>query len=284
MSRPVRIEFPGAIYYITGRCSKGQSAFCDREDRAVFTNILDNVVSRFGWLLHGYVLLDQHYHLVVEVPDANLSRGMRQLNGVYTQSFNRRHDTEGPIFKGRFKSVIFEKDRYLLPVVRHLALNPVRLGTPSQLSRYRWSSHRAVAGVVRTPQFLHTEDILATFGRPVGSRQGKYEQYVEDGVGADSPFCDRSDQVLLGSPKFLRMMQPILHGEKMAKRGPKQARRRRSLPVLFRNIETKTRRERNDLIIKAHVEYSYTLMEIGSHLGLHYTTVSKVISGMRRRG
>ena len=87
----------------------------DKDDRGVFLNVIDNVVQRFGWLLHSYVLMDDHYHLVVEVPGANLSKGMRQLNGVYTQHFNRRHQVDGPIFQGRFKSVVFEKKEYLLP-------------------------------------------------------------------------------------------------------------------------------------------------------------------------
>ena len=147
MSRPVRIEFPGAIYHITSKGSKGQTIFRDREDRAVFLNILDNVVSRFSWLVHSYVLMDEHFHLVVEVLEANLSKGMRQLNGVYTQHYNRRHHEDGPIFHGRFKSVLFEKNTYLLPVCRHVVLNPVRLGTPSQLNRYRWSSFRATTGL-----------------------------------------------------------------------------------------------------------------------------------------
>jgi putative transposase len=280
MSRPVRIEFPGAIYHITSKGIKGASVFRDREDRTAFLSILSTVVSRFSWLLHSYVLMDDHYHLVVEIPDGNLSKGMRQLNGVYTQHFNRRHELEGPIFQGRFKSVLFEKENYLLPVCRYVALNPVRLGTPSSLARYPWSSHRAIAGDVRTPSYLHSSDLLDGFGKR--QREGKYREFVEQGIDQPSPFVDRTSQVLLGSPKFLKQMQPILWGEKIAKRGPKAAKRRRSLPALFKNIDAKTRQERNELIRKAHLDYGYTLMEIGDHLGLHYTTVSKVVTGDRR--
>ena len=116
MSRPVRIEFPGAVYLVTSKGSDGQIVFGDSDDRGVFLNVLDNVVVRFGWLIHSYVLMDDHYHLVVEVPEANLSKGMRQLNGVYTQHVNRRHGQEGPIFHGRFKSILLEKKNYLLPI------------------------------------------------------------------------------------------------------------------------------------------------------------------------
>jgi putative transposase len=278
MSRPVRIEFPGATYHITSKGSKGQTIFHDREDRAVFLNILDNVVSRFSWLVHSYVLMDEHFHLVVEVLEANLSKGMRQLNGVYTQHYNRRHHEDGPIFHGRFKSVLFEKNTYLLPVCRHVVLNPVRLGTPSQLNRYRWSSFRATTGTTKTPSFLHTSDLLAEFSKQDKVSRQKFREYVEDGIGCDSPLQERSNQVLLGSAKFVREMQPVLQGVKIVKRGPKQARRRRSLSALFRTVDTKARSERNELIRRAYLEYGYTLMDIGEHLGLHYTTVSKIVN------
>ncbi len=278
MSRPVRIEFPGACYHVTSKGSKDRIVFRDKEDRAVFLNVLDSVVSRFGWLLHSYVLMDEHYHLIVEIQEANLSKGMRQLNGVYTQHFNRRHTEEGPIFQGRFKSVLFEKDNYLLPLCRHVVLNPVRVGTPGALKSYRWSSHRAMCGDVKGPSFLSRQDVLAHFGKREKDSQRKYQDYVKNGLEVDSPLNERCFQVLLGGARFLSEMQPILNGEKMTKRGPKQAKRRRSLQSLFRNVDSWSRSERNDQIWRAHVDYSYTLMEIGDHLGLHYTTVSKVVN------
>ncbi len=351
MSRPVRIEFPGANYHVTSKGKIGQTVFTDSEDRGVFLNILENVVGRFGWLLHSYVLMGDHYHLVLEVPEANLSKGMRQLNGVYTQHVNRRHSLEGPIFNGRFKSVLFEKKSYLLPVCRHVVTNPARVALQSHLSHsnpshsnpshsksslsnpsfskislserarmlkvqlknvpvqtdllmdgdahigalddvinsspnnstnyatYRWSSYRATAGQVRSPVFLNTSEILANFGKDdeKGCQQ-KYRNYVKEGLDAESPLTNKKCQVLLGSNKFLNEMQPILQGERLAKRGPRAAVKRRSLASIFRRVDEKTRMERNELIRKAHVQYGYTLMEIGEQLGLHYTTVSKVVN------
>ena len=278
MSRPVRIEFPGACYHVTSKGTKEQTVFKDKEDKAIFLNVLDNVVARFGWLLHSYVIMDEHYHLVVEIPEANLSRGMRQLNGVYTQHFNRRHSEEGPVFQGRFKSVLFEKDNFLLPLCRHVVLNPVRVGRAGALNSYRWSSHRAMSGAIKTPDYLTTDSVLGHFGKREKDNQKKYQSFVKKGIGESSPLDQRSHQVLLGGPKFLNEMQPILNGERLAKRGPKQAKRRRSLNALFKNVSAGSRMERNGLIKKAHVDYSYTLMEIGEHLGLHYTTVSKVVN------
>ena len=278
MSRPVRIEFPGATYHVTSKGRDGQIVFRDAVDNAVFLNVVDNVVDRFGWLLHGYVLLADHYHLVVEVPAANLSKGMRQLNGVYTQHVNRRHEQEGPIFQGRFKSVLFEKKKYLVPICRHVVTNPTRVNNSHNYTSYRWSSYRATAGQVKGPGFLYTQDLLKTFGKREKDSQRKYREYVREGVDAPSPLDHRTSQVLLGSARFLNEMQPILHGERLSKRGPKAVRRRRSLNALFKKVDDKTRMERNDLIKKAHLDFGYTLMEIGDHLGLHYTTVSKVIN------
>lgn len=278
MSRPVRIEFPGAVYHVTSKGRGDQVVFKDKEDRGVFLNVVENVVDRFGWLVHSYVLMDSHYELVVECPEANLSKGMRQLNGVYTQHVNRRHDQEGPIFQGRFKSVLLEKKHYLLPVCRHVVLNPQHTNNPQNYREYKWSSYRALAGQVKTPKFLHDETVLAYFGKREQEAQRKYRDYIKQGVGEASPLDSRKNQVLLGSTKFLNEMQPILQGERLSKRGPKSAQRRRSLNALFKKVDDKTRMERNELIKRAHLNYGYTLMEIGDHLGLHYTTVSKVIN------
>ncbi len=278
MSRPVRIEFPGAHYHVTSKGTNEQAVYLDDEDRGVFLNVLDGVVTRFGWRVHSYVLMDNHYHLVVEVTDANLSKGMRQLNGVYTQHFNRRHGHDGPLFQGRFRSVTFEPESYLLPLCRHVVLNPVRVRQTRSANSYRWSSHRAMAGVVKAPDYLCTEAVLGQFGKRLPDSRRKYRDYVKEGIGEQSPLLERSNQVLLGSPEFVAELQPVLNGEKLAKRGPKKARRRRSLPVLFKNVDNKSRAERNELIRRAHIDYNYTLMEIGDHLGIHYTTVSKVVN------
>ncbi|XOV88896.1 MAG: transposase [Pseudomonadota bacterium] len=278
MSRPVRIEFPGAHYHVTSRGTNEQAVFLDEDDRGTFLNVLSGVVERFGWQLHSYVLMDNHYHLVVAVPEANLSKGMRQLNGVYTQHFNRRHGREGSLFQGRFRSILFEPESYLLPLCRHVVLNPVRASAIRSPNSHRWSSYRALAGTVKAPVYLHTRAILAAFSKQPDEARRQYREYVRAGIGEASPLADRAHQVLLGSPSFLNEMQPILNGEKLAKRGPKRVGRRRSLPALFKNVDNKTRAERNELIRRAHIDYHYTLMEIGDFLGIHYTTVSKVVN------
>jgi len=278
MSRPIRIEFPGALYHVSNQASAQSSIVLVDADRRAFLDTLGLVVQRFHWRLHSYVLMHDHYHLIVETPKPNLSKGMRQLNGVYTQYFNRAHQQEGTLFQGRFKGILFERENYLLDLCRHVVLNPVRTGRTSSVEKYRWSSHRAMAGLVKKPNYLHTESVLSHFGKRGREPQRKYRQYVRDGVKQPSPLEQRSHQILLGGRDFKAEMQALLNGEKLIKRGPGRAPRRRSLNSIFKNVETKPRSLRNELIKKAHIDHTYTLLEIGNHLGLHYTTVSKVIN------
>jgi REP-associated tyrosine transposase len=127
MARPLRLEFPGAIYHLTGRGNARQKIFFADPDRELFLDTFGGVVSRYGWICHAYCLMANHYHLLVETPKANLSLGMRQLNGVYTQAFNRRHKRVGHLFQGRFKAILVEKESYLLELCRYIVLNPVRV-------------------------------------------------------------------------------------------------------------------------------------------------------------
>ena len=128
MARPLRIEFSGALYHVTSRGDRREPIFEDNEDRVLFLGTLAEGVERFNWVCHAYCLMTNHYHLVVETPDGNLSKGMRHLNGVYTQASNRRHARVGHLFQGRFKAILVDKDSHLLELARYVVLNPVRAG------------------------------------------------------------------------------------------------------------------------------------------------------------
>jgi len=282
MSRPPRIEYPGACYYLTGRALQGRKAFEDDLDYRTFEQVLSSVVHRFNWLLQSYVLMPDHYHLVVEVPEANLSKGMRQLNGVYTQHANRRHNSEGPLFHGRFKSILFEKESFLLPICRHAALNPNRLGLTKEPSTYEQSSYGALIGQKPMPDMLHPDDLYQQLSKKPKLAQAALRAFVETDQVFESPLNDRAHQVLLGTDAFVDRMQSLLLNSAKAKQAPKLAGRRKSLRVLFRGMHQMSRTERNHRITLAHLEYNYTLAEIGQHLGLHYTTVSKVVNASEK--
>ena len=146
MARPLRIEYDGALYHITSRGNERKAIFRDDEDRIGFLEALQKVNERFNWICHAYCLMNNHYHLIVETPDGNLSKGMRQLNGVYTQYFNRKHHRVGHIFQGRYKSILMEKESYLLEVGRYVVLNPVRAKAVKKPEDWNWSSYRSTVG------------------------------------------------------------------------------------------------------------------------------------------
>ncbi len=163
MSRPLRIQFPGAIYHVINRGLPGQPIFSTDADRATFLESLGEVHSRWGLQIFAYCLLKSHYHLCVQTPQVPLARIMRHVDGVYTQRYNRRHGREGPLFRGRYRAIVVEADRYLLAVVRYIHQNPVAAGLVGHAGHYRWSSLRYYMTEKGRPAWLDTQTIQAYF-------------------------------------------------------------------------------------------------------------------------
>src|SRR3989304_9487258 len=182
MSRPLRLEYPGAVYHLTSRGNARQEIFLDDTDRELFLSPLSHVISRYGWLCPAYCLMDNHYHLLIETPKPNLSSGMRQLNGVYTQSFNRRHRRVGHIFQGRYKAILVEKEAHLLELCRYVVLNPLRVDPGARVENWCWSSYLATAGLAPVPEFLTVDWVLRQFGRTRGEAQARYRAFVRGGL------------------------------------------------------------------------------------------------------
>lgn len=151
MSRPLRIEFPGAIYHMTARGDRREPIFVDDEDRNSLLDVVAKAMQRFDAQALAYCLMGNHYHFVLQTRQANLSRLMRQINGVYTQAFNRRHSKVGHLFQGRFKAVLVDRDAYLLAACRYVELNPVRAGIVDTPNAWPWSSYLAHVGEAHTP-------------------------------------------------------------------------------------------------------------------------------------
>jgi putative transposase len=203
MARPLRIEFPGAFYHITSRGNARQDIFLNDRDRERFLEILQETVEEHRWVLYGYCLMSNHYHLLIETPDPNLSAGMRQLNGIYTQSFNRRHSLTGHILQGRFTSVLVRKESHLLELCRYIVLNPVRAGMAPSLDGWQWSSYRATAGLAQKPVFLSTDGILMQFSPSRKRAQKLYRQFVLSGITKESPWRDLKAGIFLGPTSFV---------------------------------------------------------------------------------
>lgn len=163
MARPLRLEVPGGVYHVMSRGNERRDIFLDDADRRRFLDILRSATERLNVLCHTYCLMGNHYHLLLETPDGNLSLAIRQLNGVYAQSFNRRHDRVGHLFQGRFASKLIQKETYLLTVSRYVVLNPVRSNMVPRPSDWEWSSYRAHAGHIEPPPFLSVDWLLTHF-------------------------------------------------------------------------------------------------------------------------
>jgi putative transposase len=279
MARPLRIEFPGALYHVTSRSNARQRVFRDDEDREMFLATLAWVVARFRWCCHAYCLMGNHVHLLIETPQPNLSRGMRQLNGVYTQRFNRRHRKVGHLFQRRFKAILVEKEGYLLELARYLVLNPVRAKIVKTPERYPWSSYRAMVGLAPVPPALATDWILNQFADSRATARRRYAKFVHDGIGVPGPWEEVKAQVLLGSEAFIERLSPQLQ-ECSTREIPKLQRlvHRPSLRTLLAGTDSKT--ARNIAIAQAYLTHGYTLSEISQDVGLHYATISRLIKAL----
>ncbi len=268
MARPLRIEFPGAVYHVTSRGNARQDIVADDRDRTQFLTLLAHVIDRYGWVCHAYCLMDNHYHLLLETPQPNLSLGMRQLNGRYTQAFNRRHRRVGHLFQGRFTAILVEKEAHLLELCRYVVLNPVRAKLVTHPRLWAWSSYRGMAGDLTGPVWLSTEWILGQFGTRRREAQRRYREFVAAGRGGPRPWDHLQGQIYLGSEEFIAQHQP----DRMIREIPRrQAQAKRpSLREVFQRRGGEVR-----LIAVAYRQYGYRLAEIADHLKVHYATVSR---------
>ncbi len=274
MARPLRIEYAGALYHVTSRGDRQEAIFEDDQDRQAFLNILGQVVSRYGWRCHAYCLMGNHYHLMIETPQANLTKGMRQLNGVFTQWSNRRHQQSGHLFQGRYKAILIDRQSYFLELARFIVLNPVRAAIVKHPRLWAWSSYEAMTGKAKTPEWLSTGDLLAQFGKRRALARGKYQEFVADGMGRESIWKDLQGQIYLGDDDFVDAMQ-----EKLGKRGkdaniPK-AQQREAGPKL--GVIRRRYKNRDEAIQSAYKTGAYSYQQIAKEFGVHFTTVGRIV-------
>ncbi len=280
MARPLRLQYPGALYHVISRGNERRDIFEDDSDRAVFLDILKDVWERYRWLCYAYCLMDNHYHLLIETPQANLVVGMRQLNGVYAQRYNRRHRRVGHLFQGRYKSVLVDKEEYLVELSRYIVSNPVRAGMVEEPGLWRWSSYRATAGYENPPCFLDTGLILSLFSLDRQSAQRSYRMFVTS-CPVNGPLQPLSKDTVLGDDPFRKRIDSLMADKETHLEVPRPQRFVWRPPLTDLFDPGCEREERNQRIYMANTAYGYSMKEIADHLELHYSTVSKVI--MKRR-
>jgi len=272
MSRPLRLQYSGALYHVMARGNAQLPIFHDDHDRIRLLDVLATVGARHDWQVLAYCLMNNHYHLVLETPTPSLARGMRDVNGRYAQWFNWRHRRVGHVFQGRYRSILVDGDAYFQELLRYVALNPVRARLCRSPSEWPWSSHRAMCGSCSPPSFLKVERGLSFFDRDRERAMNVYRTFVSDmsGCGEDRY---QPTGVVLGPAPF--RAQALAKVARSAKEVP---RRERRLPL------GDYQRRFPDPDAAMHAAYStglYTLTEIGRHFRLHYSTVSKRV---RERG
>jgi REP element-mobilizing transposase RayT len=261
------------------RGNERREIFRDDADRVRFLNTLGSAVDRHNILCHAYCLMDNHYHLLLETPDGNISLAMRHLNGSYAQGFNRRHDRGGHLFQGRFASKLVEKASYLLTVARYIVLNPVRSGQVARPEDWPWSSYRAQIGQLSASRFLTLNWVLSQFdSTDHRAAQLRFARFVESDFVHENPAID--GKPILGSVDFVESFGEPLAAVAPLHEIPRVQRfaARPSLETLLPQRADLQTRARN--VHTAHVRHGYKMIEIAHHLGVHPMTVSRDV----RRG
>lgn len=264
VARPLRLEVENGIYHVTSRGNERKAIYRDNADRERFLEVLGQTVERFAWGCLSYCLMDNHYHLLIRTPQPTLSRGVRDLNGIYAQWFNRRHGRDGHLFQGRFRAILVETDEHLLAAVAYIVRNPLRAGLRTSPRDWRWSSHLAAVGE-QPPWFLAVDELVSYFGSDKASARKQYCELTERHELGDSSAIHEG--VIAGSDEFVQLH---LAGAKATPEIPAAHVRppRPQLEEIFVGVITV------EAIATAY-EHGYSMPAIARHLGLHPSTVSR---------
>ena len=286
MARALRIEYPGAFYHVTSRGNEQKDVFKSRKDRQQFLSYLESAVVRYGAVIHAYCLMSNHYHLLLETPNGNLSQIMRHINGAYTTYFNVKRKRAGHLFQGRYKAILVEADEYATELSRYIHLNPVRAGIVANPEAYEWSSYRQVIGMSETPTWVTTSFVLGYFGG--NSARDKYRQFVDEAVNRedDSPLKKAVASTILGSHDFVREMSQQHLGERKADRNMPAVRvlNRPRIDEIIAAVKSVIREE--GLVKKLSLYFCHRfsgarLREIGERFGMSDAAVTQASRRMR---
>lgn len=262
---------------MTSRGDRREDIFLDDADRLAWLDLFGQVCRRFNWVCHAWCLMDNHYHIVVETVEGNLAQGMRHLNGVYTQIFNRTHKRVGHVFQGRYKAIIVEKDGYLLELARYVVLNPLRARMVKDVADWPWSSYAAMTGEQTAPEWLQTDWILGQFAPQRRRATTLYIDFVRAGVGLASVWEQLEGQVYLGSEVFIKRMQRIADKAAIGEI-PRAQRRPPAKPLIHYQDK---HRDAKAAMVAAYATGDYTMQAIAEYFDVHYATVSRAV---KRRG
>ena len=277
MTRPLRLEFAGALYHITSRGDRREDIYLNDDDRCDWLDVLGNACQRFNWVVHAFCHMSNHYHLLLETVDGNLARGMRQLNGEYTQGFNRRHALVGHLFQGRYKAILVQKESYLLELTRYIVLNPLRARMVTSLDDWPWSSFPFTVGASPPPDWFDPDVLLGQFAGERGADRSEaiqaYRDFVMAGKGLPSPMLDLRHQLLLGDDAFVDFHKAALIGTPLREASKAQ---RRAVALTLPQYRLR-HADRNAAMAHAYLSGAYTMAMVAEHFGVHSMTVSRAV-------
>jgi putative transposase len=286
MGRPLRIEFPGAVYHVTSRGDRQEPIFRDAADRQLFLDVVDRSMERLDGEVLAYCLMGNHYHFVLRTRQPNLSRLMRHINGEYTRAFNRRHAVTGHVFQGRFHAILVDRDAYLLEVCRYVELNPVRAGLASSVDNWPWSSYRAHVGTERGPKWLATatlhghllgRDVVTAVDRRRAERL--YAVTVAAGRGVDLWSHHLRREVFLGDEDFVAASQA--HASEQRLLSTEIAKTQRTCHASLADWQTPDR-TRNEAFRLAYSKGGMTMPEIARQAAMSVSAVSRLIASAEK--
>ena len=277
-ARPLRLELAGGIYHVTSRGDRREEIYLCKTDRLAWLKIFAEVCNRFNWACHAWCQMTNHYHIVIETAEGNLSQGMRHLNGVYTQTFNRTHGRVGHVFQGRYQSILVDKEAYLLELIRYVTLNPVRAGMVNETENWEWSSYGPMVGTASRPDWLQTDWVLEQFGSTHITAVRSYMEFIRDGVDKPSIWKSLRGQIYLGSEKFAQNMQALAADHLTTTEIPRTQRRPQAKPIEYYRD---TIEDPKAAMVAAYVTGAYTMQAIADYFKVHYATVSRALKQSR---
>jgi REP-associated tyrosine transposase len=301
MSRPLRIEYPGAWYHVMNRGRRREEIFRTVKDYDVFIGVLNETVELLNLQVAAYCLMTNHYHLLLHTPEGNLSRCMRHINGVYTQRFNRTYKEDGQLFRGRYKAILVDDDNHLLEVLRYIHKNPMRAGIVQDLDDFLWSSHKGYVSRAKKWDWLYKDFLLEMFAEKSVAAQRAYTKFVSrpEPEEIEKFYAKKNLATTLGGEAFRERIKSRFSSLRFNKEIPESktlsldaARLRKHVCGVFKvkkDVLFTSRRGRENLArdVAIYLQRKHcrqTLVELGKDYGIpNYSTVSSACERVKAR-
>jgi putative transposase len=293
MARQLRIEFPGAFYHVMSRGNGKQPIFVSDEDRHFFISCLGKAYDRYQSIIHAYCLMENHYHLLVETPNAQLSKIMQSVNTTYSVYFNKKHNQCGHLYQGRFKAILVQAEEYGRELGPYVHLNPIRAKLADDPEQYPWSNYREYLGTMPSRPWTSTSLILSSFGTRLACARQNYAKYVrsKQRQGMPNPLKGAEASGIIGNPDFVARIKDIFLTDKAREetREIPQLKRLKMRPAMaavmadaLELLGPHNKYARNAAIFVIHKKTDYPLREIEAFFGIGLSAITDICRKTRK--